>query len=293
MPLHPDLADAIAAAIAHADGGRFVVRAARPVGGGCISRNLCIADGGRRYFVKIDRNAGERFAAEADGLAALARCAALVVPRVVAQGAAADEAFLVLDWLDLDTGGDDARLGDALAALHDIACPRFGWGRNNFIGATPQANGWHDDWASFFAERRLRPQLALAARNGAPQLAAQATPLLAALPELLDGHRPRAVLLHGDLWHGNTGFTRGRPALFDPAVHAGDGEADLAMAALFGGFSPRFFAAYHARHPLLPGHQIRCRIYQLYHVLNHYNLFGGGYARQAATLIAALAGRNA
>lgn len=289
--LPPELAAAIAAAVVAADGGRFAVRDARPVGGG-ISRNLCVADGGRRYFVKLDRDAGERFAAEADGLAALARCDALLVPRVVAQGNAAGADFLVLDWLELTPDGDDAALGEALAALHAIACPRFGWGRDNFIGATPQQNGWHDDWPAFFADRRLHPQLALAARNGAPRLAAQAAPLLARLPQLL-GHRPRPVLVHGDLWRGNAGFAHGRPALFDPAVYAGDGETDLAMAALFGGFSPRFFAAYRARHPAPPGHETRQRLYQLYHVLNHVNLFGGGYARQAESLIAAILGRGA
>lgn len=290
MPLHPDLATAIAAAITKSDGGHFAVHEARPVGGGCISRNLCVADGGRRYFVKVAADAGERFAAEADGLAALARCTALVVPRVIAQGQAGGDDFLVLEWLELADSDDDAPLGTALAALHDLACPRFGWPRDNFIGATPQANGATNDgndWPGFFAERRLRPQLARAARNGAAQLPARAEALLAALPRLL-GHAPRPVLLHGDLWHGNAGCARGRPALFDPAVYAGDGETDLAMAALFGGFSPRFFAAYHAHHPPAAGHETRRRLYQLYHVLNHYNLFGGGYVRQAEALMAQL-----
>ncbi len=288
MSLAADLASAIAAAIVTAEGSRFAVREAQPVGGGCISRNLCVADGRRRYFVKIAAGAGARFAAEADGLRALAACPAIVVPRVVACGRSGKD-FLILEWLDLDDGGDDAALGAAIAALHGLRMPHFGWARDNFIGATPQANGRDDDWSHFFAERRLRPQLELAARNGAPQLLDRAAPLLAALPARLGTHQPSPVLLHGDLWHGNAGFVRGRPALFDPAVHAGDGEADLAMAALFGGFSLRFFAAYHARRPAAAGAEARRPIYQLYHVLNHFNLFGGAYTHQAEALLARLA----
>lgn len=286
--LSPELLATLSCAIAEAEGGSCRIERADPVGGGCISRNFGLEGDGRRYFLKLGRGAAAMFDAEADGLAALARCAALVVPRVVCRGEGGGEAFLVLEWLDLSEQGDEGRLGEAVAALHDISLPRFGWARDNFIGSTPQANAWDDDWPRFFAERRLAPQLALAAAHGAPQLAERALPLLAALPRLLAGHTPTPALLHGDLWAGNKGFVGGRPALFDPAVYAGDGETDLAMSELFGGFAPRFLAAYRTVRPLAPGYEIRRPLYQLYHALNHYNLFGGAYARQADALIGKL-----
>lgn len=240
---------------------------------------------GRQFFLKTGHRASERFAAEADGLAALAACEALVVPRVVALGAAGDDDFLVVEWLQLDSDGDDSRLGEAIAALHAIPFERFGWHRDNFIGSTPQANDWSGDWPEFFATRRLAPQLRLAADRGETALQARATPILARLDRVFAGHAPLPSLCHGDLWAGNKGFVGGKPALFDPAVYAGDGETDLAMAELFGGFSPRFFAAYRAVRGHNEGADIRRDLYQLYHVLNHVNLFGGGYVGQAEGLI--------
>ncbi|HJW24123.1 MAG TPA: fructosamine kinase family protein [Rhodocyclaceae bacterium] len=283
--LSAEVLAAVGNAVGQAGGGPFRGARAQSVGGGCISRNFRISDPERTYFLKLGRGAGDMFAAEADGLAALARCDALVVPRVICQGNAGGEDFLVLEWLELDGSGDEARLGEAVAALHGIAFPRFGWHRDNFIGRTPQTNGWDEDWPRFFARRRLLPQLELAAANGAPELRAGADAWLDRLPELLAGHCLRPGLVHGDLWSGNRGFVGGRPALFDPAAYAGDGETDLAMAELFGGFGPRFFAAYRGVCLLAAGYGLRRRLYQLYHLLNHYNLFGGGYRRQAAAAI--------
>lgn len=286
--LPPELLRAVEQAIAASEGAGFSVRRIEPVGGGCISRNFRIEDGRLRYFLKLGRKAQDMFAAEADGLAALARCAALAVPQVVACGAAGEQAFLALEWLDLEAHGDEGLLGEAVAAMHRIAFPRSGWHCDNFIGSTPQDNAWDDDWPRFYTERRLLPQLRLAAVRGAPELARQAEPVLAGLSGLFVGHVPVPGLLHGDLWAGNKGFVGGRPALFDPAVYAGDRETDLALAELFGGFSGRFHAAYRAAHPLDTGYQARRPLYQLYHVLNHYNIFGGGYAGQASRLIADL-----
>lgn len=284
----PSFDDALAAAIDAAEGGRFVPRASRAVAGGCIDGGRMLSDGQRRYFVKTAVDAAERFAAEADGLAALAACDAVVVPRVVARGSADGADFLVLEWLDLSSQGDEARLGEALAALHALTFATHGWPRDNFIGATAQINAPEADWAHFFLTRRLAPQLALAAKNGAPQLQRAAKGLFDAPPAWLL-NQPVPSLLHGDLWRGNVGFVGGRPALFDPAVYAGDAETDLAMAMLFGGFSPRCFAAYAGVRPTAPGAALRRPLYQLYHVLNHYNLFGGGYGTQAAALLAQIA----
>lgn len=311
--MSPELAAAIGAAIA-AEDGSFAIRDLRAVAGGGIARKLCVADGRRRYFVKLQSPDRARLAAEAAGLAALARCPALVVPRVVATGVADRAGFLVLEWLELEKSGDegwggevsggrsarDSRLAEAIAALHAIEYPRYGWDGDNWIGATPQPNAWCGDWAEFFVSRRLQPQirLALAAGHGrlggdarrfchdADRFRHDADRLGDAVRAGLAGYRPRASLLHGDLWSGNVGFVGGRPALFDPAVYAGDGETDLAMAALFGGVSRRFFERYQELCPAGEGFAWRRALYQLYHVLNHLNLFGASYLGQAQALMA-------
>lgn len=235
--------------------------------------------GGRHLFLKTSPDF-DRLAAEADGLGALADCPAVRCPAVLALGRAAGVAFLALEWLDIATDGDQARLGAALAELHERRGEAYGWGRDNYLGATPQDNRPASDWAEFFATRRLAPQLSLAQDRGCAAVAAPGQALLARLPALLAGHRPPPALLHGDLWRGNAGFAQGHPCLYDPAVHFGDPECDLAMAALFGGFSREFFAAYGACRPPLPGWPVRRRLYQLYHQLNHLNLFGAAYLPQ-------------
>jgi fructosamine-3-kinase len=186
-----------------------------------------------------------------------------------------------------------SRFGAALADLHRRSLAssdgRYGWQQDNFIGSAPQANGWLAGWGEFFAERRLGPQLLLAARAGRPLRQAEA--LLARLPSWLDQHGAEPCLVHGDLWAGNGGLLgNGRGSIFDPAVYRGDREVDLAMARLFGGFPASFFAGYEGRWPLPPGHGRRREIYNLYHLLNHANLFGGGYWRQAQASIDALVG---
>jgi fructosamine-3-kinase len=159
--------------------------------------------------------------------------------------------------------------------------------RDNTIGRTPQVNAASEDWAEFFRERRLRPQLQMAAVHGFADLpAAAGERLLESVQGLLAGHRPSASLLHGDLWGGNwLAALSGEPVLIDPAVYYGDRETDLAMTRLFGGFGERFYQAYQAAAPLVFGWQARAELYNLYHVLNHANLFGGGYARQARDMI--------
>jgi protein-ribulosamine 3-kinase len=159
-----------------------------------------------------------------------------------------------------------------LANAHRKPGPRFGWAHDNYIGATPQQNGWCDDWAEFWYERRLKPQLDMARASGF------------ALPDvpssLLKGHQPQPTLLHGDLWSGNAGFTAQGPVVFDPAVYYGDREADLAMTELFGGFPKAFYRAYDEAFPLAEGYERRKHLYNLYHLLNHLNLFGSGYLGQ-------------
>jgi fructosamine-3-kinase len=174
-------------------------------------------------------------------------------------------------------------LGAALAALHRHSlggATRYGWNRDNYIGAGPQPNGWCSDWGRFFVERRLKPQLDWLASNGGALRGSEE--LLRRVPEWLAGHDAQPCLVHGDLWSGNAALTvDGAGAVFDPAVYRGDREVDLAMARLFGGFPPSFFQGYEQEWPLPSGHRSRVSLYNLYHLLNHANLFGGSYQQQA------------
>jgi len=272
-----------------------------PVGGGCIHSAWRLQlDDGRCVFLKGNRAAAlPMLDAEADGLAALAAVAptGLRLPTPLAWGRVGDQAVLVLSWLDLEQrGGAGAwsRLGQDLARLHRNSLERgpgvgrFGWTRDNFIGSTPQRNGWQDDWAGFFAERRLAPQLRLAAASG--QRLAGVERLLGLVPALLATHGAEPVLVHGDLWSGNAALLQGGGAsIYDPAVYRGDREVDLAMARLFGGFPEAFFSGYDQVWPLDPGGHARQDLYNLYHLLNHANLFGGGYWQQVQACILELA----
>ena len=196
------------------------------------------------------------------------------VPRILEHGAD----FIVLEQLDLKRSGDWAAMGRMLAKLHRQHGERFGWHRDNFIGRSPQMNGWRDDWPTFFRECRIEPQLEMARKNG---FAIN----LHGVERMLENHHPKPSLLHGDLWAGNAGFIEDGPVLFDPAVYYGDREADLAMTELFGGFPAEFYAAYNEAYPLDAGYEKRKHLYNLYHLLNHLNIFGGGYLGQVeATL---------
>jgi len=283
--------EAIAADIAAATGVRAELEQHGSVGGGCINQAQRIRYGDTSYFVKLNSaDQLDMFAAEAEGLEELRRCRALRIPAPVCRGTDGASAYLVMEDLALGGRGDPAALGEGLAALHRITQARFGWHRDNTIGSTPQVNTLTDDWIDFYREHRLRFQLALAVRHGCPgRLVSQGERLLADFHALFDGHAPAASLLHGDLWAGNQAYTSsGEPAIFDPAVYYGDREADLAMTELFGGFSRDFYAAYNAAWPIDPGYRTRKTLYNLYHTLNHFNLFGGGYVSQAQGMIDSL-----
>lgn len=275
----------IAAAIGSAIESRFEVARAVPLGGGDINRAFRL-DGkdGSRYFVKL--NNAEKlamFAAEKAGLAELAATRTVRVPQPVIDGISGRDAFLVLEYLDFGGSGDAHLFGEQLAAQHCASAPEFGFGIGNTIGSTPQPNGWNKEWIAFWRERRLGFQLNLAACNGyGGKLQTLGQRLMEELPAFFDGYAPRPSLLHGDLWGGNHAYLRdGTPVIFDPAPYYGDREADLAMTELFGGFDIEFYAAYRAAYPLDAGYATRKTLYNLYHILNHANLFGGGYASQA------------
>lgn len=284
---------AIADAISTADGAPFRIRGHRPVGGGCINRACMLEGNGRRWFVKLNDPARvDMFAAEFAGLEEIRRSNTLRVPAPVCYGVAGGDSYLAQEYLDLSGHGgpaSDEVLGRGLAALHRVTGDAYGWHIDNTIGSTPQPNRRDDDWVRFWREWRLGFQLELAAANGwGGRLRRRGERLLEALPDLLPA-RPPASLLHGDLWSGNHAFLRdGTPVIFDPAVYHGDRETDVAMTALFGGFSDSFYRAYDEAWPLDPGYRVRKTLYNLYHVLNHLNLFGGGYLSQAERMIESL-----
>ncbi len=264
----------------------------RPVGGGDISAAWRLDTGEGPVFVKTGPDSSyDMFSAEAEGLTELAAARAVRVPQVLVFGLDRDMAFVAIEWLDFGSANRDTerRLGEQLAAMHRTTKDRFGWHRDNTIGLTPQRNDWSDDWVSFLHEQRLGFQLRLAAERGyTGRLQEQGERLLARLPVFFDGYEPAASLLHGDLWGGNWASCDGEPVIFDPAVYFGDRESDLAMTRLFGGFGRAFYDAYESAWPLEPGHRERNEIYQLYHVLNHLNLFGSGYLGRAQDIMSRL-----
>ena len=283
-------ADALAAAVGAALGAE--VAAAQAVHGGSINRalRLTLADG-RAAFVKHHPDAPPGvFRAEADGLAWLADAGALRTPGVlaVADDAAGGPRFLALEWIAPGPPDPEA-FGRGLAGLHRAGAPAFGWDRDNFIGPLPQRNDpVPAGWPEFYAERRLRPmaEQAVAAGTLDPRFLADLDRLRARLPDLAGPPEPPARL-HGDLWGGNAILSAaGGPAAFDPAVYGGHREVDLAMMRLFGGFPAAAFAAYDEAFPLAAGHEDRVGLWQLYPLLVHVVLFGGGYAGQARRALA-------
>ena len=260
-----------------------------PVGGsGCVNGQ------DRKLFAKLMPAVdGARLDAEVDGLAAIAATGTIRTPAVIVRGEVGGVAWLVLEWLDLHPIADDAtavRAAEALAAMHRVEGERFGWRRDNFIGATPQANAESDNWSRFFALERLRPQFERAAANGhRGDLQKDGQRVVERLPALFLDQRPRPSLLHGDLWHGNIGaLADGAPVIFDPACYHGDREADIAMSELFGGLPHAFYAGYRRQLPLSADYETRKQLYNLYHILNHLNLFGRGYLSQACRMASQL-----
>jgi fructosamine-3-kinase len=259
--------------------------------GGCINQGYKITNGSQTFFVKLNRASQfDMFQAEATGLQQLRATGTIFIPKPICWGTASDSAYLVLEWLELGRGSGESwqKMGQELAKLHRVRKPTaFGWERNNTIGATPQINSWTSDWATFFTQHRVGYQLQLAKQKGGNFL--QGDRLLAAIPELLADHQPQPSLVHGDLWSGNAAITQsGEPVIFDPATYWGDREVDIAMTELFGGFPTEFYKGYSQISPLTAGYQQRKTLYNLYHVLNHFNLFGGGYESQANRMIQSL-----
>jgi len=261
---------------------------ATPLAGGGINRAFRLEFGASRFFVKLNR--AERlamFVAEKAGLDAIRQSRSIRVPEVYLSGREGSHAFVVMEYIDLADAAAPDLLARQLAAMHGFYHDRFGFDCDNTIGSTLQVNSFGDDWVEFWREHRLGFQLALLRQKGCDsRLIDSGNRLAEGLELLFDNYRPRPSLLHGDLWSGNQGADpAGNPVIFDPACYYGDHQADLAMMELFGHPGDRFFAVYHEHFPIDHGYPLRRGLYNLYHLLNHANLFGGSYAAQSQRLI--------
>jgi protein-ribulosamine 3-kinase len=260
------------------------VVSSRPVGGGCINNGERLhTSSGRSFFLKSNLHApADMFAREAEGLDALRapggkpRKDGMRLPQPYVWNAD----YLLLEDLapSLPKRGYWTDFGRRLADLHNHTNQRFGFPHTNYLGSTPQPNPWTEDGWAFFGEHRLIVQARMAQHHGrlSHGQVQQVERLAKRLPELVPAQP--ASLIHGDLWSGNAlADEKGEPAIIDPAAHFGWAEAELAMTALFGGFPDEFYRAYQEVRPLEPGLFERFALYNLYHLLNHLNLFGESY----------------
>ena len=279
----PDLWQQIASRISEATGPAFRPVRKSPLSGGCISESWLLEGKRSRYFVKTGNFS---FEAEAAGLAEIGK--AMRTPNPVCLGESAGTCWLVLEYVEMGGKTRFDLLGSGLAKMHRLSSTEFGWEIDNRIGSTPQNNAKSKNWIEFWRTGRLAFQFDLAKRKG-HDFGKRAERLMGNLDAYFSDYSPIPSLLHGDLWRGNAGFDlSGNPVLYDPAVYYGDRETDLAMTELFGGFPKDFYSAYDEAFPLDPGYARRRPLYNLYHVLNHCNMFGGSYLRQAESMLEAL-----
>jgi len=271
-------------------GGRLRFSEAVAVSGGDINAAYELRCGLQKFFVKL--NSPDKlpmFEQEAQMLKQLEQSGLLRVPRPLVTGVTGSHAYIAMEFLSLQSVAEQsaARLGEGLAQLHQITAEQYRWSAAGWLGLSRQLNEQSTNWCEFWRSQRLGFQQRLAVRNGLPpHIAARLELLTDSLEALLGNYQPAAALLHGDLWHANCGVDEaGRPAIFDPACYYGDPEADLALTELFGGFPESFYEAYWQVHPRMVEYEVRSQLYQLYHVLNHFNLFGGLYGNRAGTMI--------
>jgi fructosamine-3-kinase len=286
--------------ITQATGKHFEIGDRQSIGGGCINQVYLISNTSSsqrhhqsqdRYLLKLNQSSlVEMFVAEARGLLEITATAAIKAPTPICWGVSGDRSYLVMEYLDLTTRVNPqswSEMGHNLATMHRYQLSssiKFGWHIDNTIGSTPQVNVWETDWTTFFTNHRIGYQLHRARQKGG--VFPHAAELIATIPQILAHHHPHPSLVHGDLWSGNASFTTtGIPVIFDPATYWGDREVDLALTELFGGFPANFYQRYSEVYPLDPGYSQRKNLYNLYHILNHYNLFGGSYQAQANSTI--------
>lgn len=283
--------DELVAAVSSALGRPCTARSALPTG---HTRGTCrLSDENGDLFVKtLPMERAEALRAEAEGLRLIAATDTFRVPAVFGLGQTAEQAWLALEWLDLRPVADPDHgrtFGRTLAALHATHEELYGLDRDNWLGDNPQPNGRSASWPQFFAQKRIAPLLdRLMDQGERGEFIRNLQAIVERIPALFLDYRPAPSLLHGDLWHGNAGMVGDRPAVFDPAVHFGDREADYAMTELFGGFPVSMYAAYQQAAPLDEGAASRRGLYRLHHLLNHLILFGNAYRRETERTAARL-----
>jgi len=264
-------------------GKPFKISERETLEGGDINDCYCIGDGNDRFFLKLnDRDLLVRFETEAESLRILNEAECVQVPQFLHLGTCREKSFLILNYLPTKVLDNDSAytLGQELAQLHSWGeQAEYGFDLDNYIGLTPQPNKWRRRWCRFFAEQRIAWQLQLCREKGINL--GNIDTITSRVIDILMHHQPKPSLLHGNLWHGNTAVTVTGPIIFDPSCYWGDRECDIAMTELFGGFPRSFYDGYQSVWPLGDGYQERKELYNLYHVLNHCNLFGGSYIAQA------------
>lgn len=269
-------------------GRSFSVDQQQSMAGGSINTAFLLVGQSEKYFVKTNA-AGQKamFEAEARGLQALESSNTLKVPNVICFGDDQTQSYIVLEYLEMSSRANQLVLGEQLAAMHRVTAQQFGWEIDNTIGATYQPNTWTDNWLDFWRDQRLGFQLQLAAQNGyGGELQSLGEKLLIEMPKLFTGREVMPSMLHGDLWGGNVaGLKDGTPVIYDPAFYYGDREADIAMTYVFGGFTADFYASYMNAFPLDEGFTVRKIFYNIYHIINHLNMFGGSYHAQAVHML--------
>jgi len=271
----------------------FEIKATKSIAGGDINRAFLLQGETQRYFVKLNQpEKRDMFKAEFAGLQALAKTKTVAVPPPILYGQTETASFLVLDYVELRraTAQSERLFGQQLAQLHLQKQPYFGWEIDNTIGSTKQVNSRSNNWVDFWRKNRLGFQLKLVISKGYGKKLETLGELLSEhLDDFFTDYAPQPSLLHGDLWGGNAAAnSENQPIIFDPACYYGDRETDLAMTELFGGFGRDFYAAYNDVWQLDSGYETRKKLYNLYHVLNHCVLFGGGYVAQAEKIMQAL-----
>lgn len=280
MTLWPHLEEVIS----HETGSMFHIKQRQALGGGSINNAYKVSDGQRDFFIKTNRKSlAFMFEAEQIALNTLAATQSILVPQPLITGTYASDSYLIMQYMDLSGPVDSALFGEKLAQLHQHYADRFGFEIDNSIGSTPQINAWNDSWIEFWQKQRLGYQLELCKQNGYEhKLYDVGQVLIEKVPYFFQSYIPKPSLLHGDLWSGNWSANRqSEPVIFDPASYYGDQEADLAMTELFGHPGIHFYASYKEHNPIDDGYSARKLFYNVYHLLNHANLFGGGYIQQS------------
>lgn len=286
--MNSGLLESICTTIQGATGSSFCSPHITPISGGCINDGYQLKSGASSYFVKTNSaNHYEMFVTESKALKLLTQCKTLRIPEVICHGTHDTFSFLVLEFLTEEPRSPqfDRQFGPALASLHSITGQTWGLDFDNFVGTMNQHNSPETNWPTFFFNKRLKHQFLIAKKQGyiSNSLEHRFLTLGRSIESILPNAAPS--LLHGDLWNGNVMQADSMPAIYDPSSYYGDREVDLALTTLFGGFSDDFYASYHETSPLTPGWQNRLKLYTLYPLLVHLNLFGSGYLSQVQQVI--------